>query len=267
MIGCPQKDNRRKSMRRSAISGFVACFLLILPFVAKAQLVREFTPPKGRCCLPSVAQSLADQLLDWNQLGRYHEDNQRLQKLPKEPSRVVFFGDSITDMWKLQQYFPDKPYVNRGISGQTTPQMLVRMYPDVINLNPAVLVVLAGTNDIAQNTGPQSAEMIQDNFRAMTELAREHNIAVVLCSLLPISDYEERKQSLQRPPADILQLNDWLKGYAGQIRAVYVDYFSGLVDSSGFFKAGLSNDGLHPNDKGYAIMTALVQAGIDKALK
>jgi acyl-CoA thioesterase-1 len=254
-------------MRRSIISGCAAFLILMLPCLATAQLVGDFKLPNGRCCLPSVARNLADQLLDWNQLGRYHEDNLRLQKLPMESSRVVFFGDSITDMWKLSQYFGDRPYVNRGISGQTTAQMLVRMYPDVINLHPAALVILAGTNDIAQNTGPQSAEMVQDNFRAMTELAQKHNIAVVLCSLLPISDYTERKQSLQRPPADILRLNDWLKGYAGQTHAVFVDYFSALVDDRGFLKEGLSNDGLHPNEKGYAIMTPLVQAGIDKAPK
>jgi lysophospholipase L1-like esterase len=254
-------------MRRFMLAGCIVSIFLTLPSGIYAQIVQEFKPPRANCCLPSVAQNLADQLLDWNQLGRYHDDNLRLQNLPKEPSRAVFFGDSITDIWKLPQYFPEKPYVNRGISGQTTPQMLVRIYPDVIHLNPAALVILAGTNDIARNTGPQSAEMIQDNFRAMAELAQKHNIAVVLCSLLPISDYTARKQSLQRPPADILLLNDWLKKYAEEIHAVYVDYFTALVDSSGFLKEGLSNDGLHPNEKGYAIMAPLVQAGIDKALK
>jgi lysophospholipase L1-like esterase len=253
-------------MRLSRVAGFFAAILLALPPVIHAQLVQDFKPPKANCCLPSVAQGLADQLQDWNQLGRYHEDDLRLQAQPRDPSRVVFLGDSITDMWKLQQYFPEKPYVNRGISGQTTPQMLARMYPDVINLRPAAVVILAGTNDIARNTGPESAEMIQDNFRAIAELAQKHEIPVILCSLTPVSDYTARKQSIQRPPSDILLLNDWLKKYSEQIHALYVDYFSALSDSRGFLKEGYSMDGLHPNDKGYALMAPLVQAAIEKAV-
>jgi lysophospholipase L1-like esterase len=169
-------------------------------------------------------------------------------------------------MWKLPQYFADKPYVNRGISGQTTAQMVVRMYPDVINLHPAAVVILAGTNDIARNNGPQSAEMIKDNIRAIAELAQKHSIAIILCSVIPISDYTARKQSVQRPPSDIVLLNEWLKKYAEQVHAIYVDYFSALVDSSGFLKEGYSMDGLHPNDKGYALMAPLVQAAIEKTV-
>lgn len=250
-------------------AGTISAILFLLPGIVHAQLVKdqEFKPPQAGCCLASRAQSLADQLLDWNQLGRYHEDNLRLQKLPPDSARVVFFGDSITDMWKLEQYFPEKPYVNRGIGGQTTAQMLVRMYPDVINLHPAAMVILAGTNDIARNNGPQSIEMIEDNIRAITELSRQHNIAVVLCSVMPISDYASRKQSVQRPPSDILLLNEWLKKYAEQIHARYVDYFTELVDGSGFLKEGFSMDGLHPNDKGYEVMAPLVQAAIEKSLR
>jgi lysophospholipase L1-like esterase len=214
-----------------------------------------------------LAQSLADQLQDWNQLGRYQEDNLRLQSLPADPARVVFLGDSITDMWKLPQYFPDKPYVNRGIGGQTTPQMLARMYQDVINLHPAAVVILAGTNDIARNTGPESAEMIQDNFRAMAELAMSHAIKIVLCSLTPVSDYAVRKQTHQRPPSDILMLNGWLKGYAQLIHAVYADYYSALADAGGYLKEGYSMDGLHPNDQGYALMAPIAQSAIERAWK
>jgi lysophospholipase L1-like esterase len=238
---------------------------MAFPAVIHAQLVTDFKPPRANCCLASTAQSLADQLLDWNQLGRYHEDNARLQALPDDPARVVFLGDSITDMWKLAQYFPEKPYVNRGISGQTTPQMLVRMYQDVINLHPSVLVILAGTNDVARNTGPQSAGMIEDNFRAITELAQAHKIKIVLCSLTPVSDYTARKQTPQRPPADILLLNEWLKKYAEQIHAVYADYHAALADNGGYLKEGYSMDGLHPNDRGYALMAPIVQAAIEKA--
>jgi lysophospholipase L1-like esterase len=252
-------------MRAYAKSVILFTFLVAFPSMIRAQLVQDFKPPKANCCLPSAAQNLADQLQDWNQLGRYHDDNERLKSQPDDSARVIFLGDSITDGWKLPQYFPGKPYINRGIGGQTTPQMLVRIYQDVINLHPAVVVILAGTNDIARNTGAETAEMIQDNFRAICELLQKHNIAVVLCSLTPISDYTQRKQSLQRPPSDILALNDWLKKYAEQIHAIYADYFTALADSSGFLKEGHSMDGLHPNDKGYALMAPIAQAAIDKA--
>src|SRR5882757_8467655 len=121
---------------------------LLLAACAFGQLVEQFAPPRANCCLPATAKGLADQLQDWNQLGRYYADNQRLKALPPESRRVVFMGDSITDGWKLAEYFPGKPYVNRGISGQTTSQMLVRLFPDVIDLKPAVLVIFAATNDI-----------------------------------------------------------------------------------------------------------------------
>src|ERR1022692_2887602 len=140
---------------------------ILVPASAPGQVVEQFAPPRANCCLPATAKSLADQLQDWNQLGRYHADNQRLQQLPPDPGRVVFLGDSITDGWRLAQYFPDKPYVNRGIGGQTTPQMLVRMYPDVVDLKPAAVRILAGTNDISHNTGPETITMIQEDFQAM----------------------------------------------------------------------------------------------------
>lgn len=252
-------------MRIRRIALLSLALLVVGPVLLHAQIVQEFNPPRTDCCLPSRAQSLADQLLDWNQLGRYHEDNVRLYAQSSEFRRVVFMGDSITDMWKLAQYFPGKPYINRGIGGQTTPQMLVRMYPDVVDLHPAVMVILAGTNDIARNTGPQTLEMIQDNFHAMADLAKANNIRMVICSLLPVSDYTARKQTTQRPPADIRLLNDWLKKFAEQIGAEYADYYAATVDSDGFLKDGYSMDGLHPNDKGYALMAPIVQAAIDRA--
>ncbi len=144
--------------------------------LANAQLANDFNVPPANCCLATTAKSLADQLQDWNQLGRYHRANQELKKKPADPKRVVFMGDSITDFWNLEEHFPGQPYVNRGIGGQTTPQMLVRMYPDVIDLKPAAMVVLAGTNDIARNTGPETIEMIEQNIMAMTELAQAHGI-------------------------------------------------------------------------------------------
>jgi lysophospholipase L1-like esterase len=239
----------------------------LAPAAVRAQLVPEFKPPKANCCLQFAAQSLADQLQDWNQIGRYHEDDVQLQAQPGEKERVVFLGDSITDGWKLAQYFPGKPYVNRGISGQTTPQMLVRFYPDVLNLHPAAVIMLAGTNDIARNTGPETLEMIEDNFRAMGELAEKHGVKVVLALLLPVSDYTPRKQTDHRPPSDILRLNEWLRRYAAEIGTEVADYYSVLVDGKGMLKEGYSDDGLHPNDRGYTLMAPVAEAALERALR
>lgn len=239
---------------------------LALPLAVWCQLTEDYAPPKANCCLQSSAQSLADQLQDWNQLGRYHADNERLKAQPADARRVVFLGDSITDGWKLAQSFPAKPYVNRGIGGQTTPQMLVRMYPDVINLKPAALILLAGTNDIARNTGPVTLRMIADNFQAITELAKAHGIKVILCSLLPVSDYTARKQTERRPPADIVKLNAWLKEYAARMNLGFADYYTALVDDRGFLKDGHSNDGLHPNAKGYELMAPVAEAAIRRII-
>jgi lysophospholipase L1-like esterase len=266
--------------------------LLLLSFVTllmcspvRAQLVEDYNPPRQVCCLAASAKTLSDQMLDWNQLSRYHAANEALKGQPTDPKRVVFMGDSITDIWKLDESFPGKPYVDRGISGQTTPQMLVRMYPDVIDLKPAAVIILAGTNDVAQNTGPETATMIEENLMAMTELAQKHGIKVILCSMTPISDYTmmpagrgappppagavpaKRTQSVQRPPAQILQVNAWMKGYAASVGAVYADYFSAVVDANGMFKEGFSNDGLHPNPQGFALMAPVAEAAIEKALK
>ncbi|HEX3747470.1 MAG TPA: SGNH/GDSL hydrolase family protein [Bryobacteraceae bacterium] len=254
-----------------------------------AQLVGDFDPPRANCCLVNTAKSLANQLEDWNQLGRFHLANQELARQPADPRRVVFMGDSITDLWKLDEQFPGQRYVNRGIGGQTTPQMLVRMYPDVIDLKPAIMVFLGGTNDIAGNTGPSTEQMIEENIMAMTELAQSHGIKVILCSIMPVSDYPyEAQQSGQtpppragtpgrgpfprmrmtvnHPPGDILKLNAWMKSYAAQVKAIYADYFSALVDDRGWLKDGYSADGLHPNAKGYNLMAPVVTEAIHKAL-
>ncbi len=233
---------------------------------AFAQLAETYSPPKANCCLQGAAQALADQLQDWNQLGRYHADNERLRMLT-EPRRVVFYGDSITDGWRLQQYFPGKPYINRGISGQVTAQMLVRLFSDVIDLKPAALILLAGTNDIARNNGPQTLRMITANVQAITELAQLHGIKVILCALLPVSDYTERKQLARRPPSDILKLNAWLKEYAAKVNAGFVDYYTALADDKGFLKDGFSGDGLHPNAKGYEVMAPLAEAAIEQLVR
>lgn len=182
-------------------------------------------------------------------------------------------GDSITDSWKLAEYFPNEPFINRGISGQTTSQMLLRFRPDVIDLKPKVVVILAGTNDIAGNAGPMTLEAIEGNLASMVELARANNINVVLASVLPVSDYNTNRtgapivQTIRRPPARILALNTWMKNYAGQKNLVYLDYFSAAVDDKGFLKIELATDGLHPNAKGYEIMKTLAEQAIKTALK
>lgn len=244
------------------------CFLMaVLPAALSAQLVDDYNPPRAACCILSAAQNLVNTLNDFNAMSRYHADDEKLKALPSEAGRVVFFGDSITDGWKLATSFPNKPYVNRGISGQVTAQMLVREYADVIDLKPAALILLAGTNDIARNNGPETLTMIEENIMAITELAQGHGIKVILCSVMPIADYGRAKMSDGRPPADILKVNAWMKDYAAKVKATYVDYFTAMVDDKGFLKPGISADGLHPNDQGYAIMAPLAQAGIDQVLK
>ena len=240
---------------------------LLINFSVNGQLADEFNPPRANCCLINTARGLADQLQDWNQLGRYHQDNERVKSLPAEPRRVVFLGDSITDGWRLARSFPEKPYVNRGIGGQTTPQMLVRMYPDVIDLKPGALIILAGTNDISRNTGPETLTMIEENFQAMTELAQAHGIKVILCSLTPVSDYTKNKQTVSRPPADILKLNAWLKEYAAKVHATFADYYTATVDDKGMLREGYSEDGLHPNLNGYELMAPVAESAIEKALQ
>ena len=239
----------------------------LVPLAAFSQLVETYNPPRSSCCLAVTAQTLADQLQDWNQLGRYHADNAALEAQPPDPHRVVFLGDSITDIWNLSQSFPGKPYVNRGISGQTTSQMLVRLYPDVLDLKPAALVLLAGTNDIGRNTGPETLQMIAENIQAITELAQAHGIKVILCSLTPVSDYTRRKQTGQRPPEDILRLNAWLRDYAAKGNLIFADYYPALADEHGLLKDGFSDDGLHPNTKGYALLAPVAEAAIEKALR
>jgi lysophospholipase L1-like esterase len=271
---------------------FPIAAVLLFSGAAKAQLADEFEAPPSNCCLLNTAKSLANQLEDWNQLGRYYAADKELKKLPADPKRVVFMGDSITDGWRLEEYFPGKPYVNRGISGQVTSQMLVRMYPDVIDLKPAAMVVLAGTNDVARNNGPSTAEMIEENIMAMTELAQRHGIKVLLCSVTPVSDYPylaqqsgrgpqppagagrggrgpmvRQRMTVGRPPEDILKLNAWMKNYAAQVNATYVDYFSALVDDKGWMKDGIANDGLHPNAEGYKMMAPIVSAAIENVLR
>ncbi len=204
---------------------------------------------------------------DWPNLARYHNDNAQLALPATDENRVVFMGDSITDGWGRQhgEFFPGKPYVNRGISGQTTPQMLIRFRPDVIALKPKVVVFLAGTNDIAGNTGPMTLEAIEDNFASMAELAQANNIRVVLSSVMPVCDYI-KPQTERRPPEKIMALNAWIKDYASRNGFVYLDYYSAMLDDKQMFRKELTYDGLHPNDAGYEVMGPLAEKAIATAL-
>ena len=214
-------------------------------------------------------------LNDWPQLARYHDANAKVVAPLRKEARVVFMGDSITDSWddpKFGGFFPGKPYIDRGISGQTTPQMLVRFRADAIDLHAKVVVILAGTNDLAGNTGPMTLEEIEGNLASMAELARANSIKTVFASVLPISDYEQRDgkpiiQSTRRAPEKIRALNEWMKSYAARNKLIYLDYYSAMMDEKGFLREDLSEDGLHPNAKGYAIMAPLAEASIVKALK
>lgn len=204
---------------------------------------------------------------DFGELKRYRAANARLAAPAAGERRVVFFGDSITDMWRLDQYFPGQPYVNRGIGGQTTPQMVVRFRQDVLALRPRMVVILAGTNDLAGNTGPMSLEEIEGHYTSMAELARANGIQVLFSSILPVHDYTPASNLTfpLRSPEKIRTLNQWLKDYCAAHGAGYVDYFSAMVDDKGWLKRELADDGLHPNKAGYAVMAPLVASAVERA--
>jgi lysophospholipase L1-like esterase len=218
--------------------------------------------------LEKQVATMQAKLNDWPQLDRYRAENAALGSAGKGQKRVVFYGDSITDGWGRRPntgtFFPGKPYVNRGISGQTTPQMVVRFRQDVIDLNPAAVVILAGTNDVAGNTGPMTPEMTEDNFASMVDLAKANGIKVIVASITPAFDYPWRRGL--EPAGKIKALNTWLETFCRDRGLTYLDYYSALVDSEGGMKAGTSFDGVHPNAAGYAIMGPLAQGAIDKAL-
>jgi lysophospholipase L1-like esterase len=245
----------------------VGAFLVLCVLPALAQ--QPSIPSTGNADLDRYrASRIAIYTDDFGELARYRAADAALAPPAAGENRVVFLGDSITDYWKLADYFPGKPYINRGIDGQTTPQMLVRFRQDVIDLHPKVLVVLAGTNDVAGVTGPARNEEIEANYASMPELARLHQIHVVFASLLPVNNYtEDAKDSFARRPRErIMALNSWLKDYCAKNGFVYLDYFSAVVDNKGMLRRDLSDDGLHPNAAGYKIMAPLAEGAIGKAL-
>jgi lysophospholipase L1-like esterase len=207
-------------------------------------------------------------LTDFPWLARFREADLKLGQPAAGDKRVVFMGDSITEGWHFDQpggAFATKPYVNRGISGQTTPQMVLRFHHDVINLQPTVVVILAGTNDIAGNTGPMTIEETESNLAAMAEMAAQNHIGVVLCSILPAYDYPWQPGLTPAPKIDAI--NAWMKDYAAQHGYVYVDYHSAMKDARDGLPSNLSHDGVHPTPAGYDVMAPLVEAGIAKALQ
>jgi lysophospholipase L1-like esterase len=204
---------------------------------------------------------------DWANLERFQDANAQLSIPDSSQQRIVFMGNSITEGWinSRPEFFEGKPYVNRGISGQTTPQMLLRFRQDVIDLKPSAVVILAGINDIAGNTGPSTIDMRMDNLISMAELATANNIKVVFCSVLPAKDFPWRPGL--EPAEKVIKLNTLLQSYAEEHHLVYVDYFSAMVDGSNGLREDLGSDGVHPNALGYSIMEPIVEEGIAKALK
>lgn len=265
-------------MRRICEILLVALAAAILqPAIAAGQTASDTTPLAKQ--VAHLEERLTQDeltLRDWPNLARYRDANAAIAVPGKDESRVVFMGDSITDMWvqpRFGEFFPGKPYVDRGISGQTTPQMLIRFRPDVLALQPRVVLILAGTNDIAGNTGPMTLEEIEGNLVSMSELARANGIRVILSSVLPVYDGGHTQEGKLltmtggRPPEKILALNSWIKNYAAQHKDIYLDYFSAMVDDHGFLKKDLSDDGLHPNKAGYAVMAPLAEKTIAAALR
>jgi|SRR5690348_1100268 lysophospholipase L1-like esterase len=274
---------KRETAKILQVSCFLAAALIVSPpafaqssptsAAPQAQKPVETPSPEDQLT-PYQKSQLVRAFNDWAFLGKYRDADDALPPPAPGENRVVFMGDSITEGWGMKatpttpargEFFPGKPYINRGISGQTTPQMLVRFRQDVINLKPKVVVILAGTNDIAENTGKTTIREIGNNIASMSDLARANGITVVLCSVLPASDFQWHP-GLQ-PAPKIKALNEWIRDYADKNGFVYVDYYSSMVNGEGGLKAELSPDGVHPNKAGYDIMAPLAEAGIAEALK
>ncbi len=241
----------------------------MLGLVVLAGLVAARAPQDCATVTAALERRLEAQrrlLSDWAGLIHYGSENTELPRPARTEDRVVFLGDEITEYWGRgkAQFFPGKPYLNRGIQGQTTPQMLVRFRQDVIALKPKVVVILAGMNDIASFYEPITQAMTAENITSIVELAKSNNIRVVLASLTPVCDCYVKQTSL-RPQGKIIGINGWLKSYAATSGSVYLDYSAALTEGRNF-KKELTNDGLLPNEAGYAVMAPLAEAAIAQAL-
>jgi lysophospholipase L1-like esterase len=248
--------------RKLVFTAAMAC-IAAAACTAKLSAQATATPPAENKELEQMRAKLAD----WPGLGRYRDENATLPAIGPNEKRVIFFGDSITDSWgrHIGVFFPGENYINRGISGQTTPQMLIRFQQDVVHLHPVVVIVLAGTNDIAGNTGPSTPQMILDNFESMAAIAKQNNIKLVVASVLPAIAHPWRPgiQAAEK----IRQLNQSLKELCSREDLLYLDYYSAMADEQGGMLPGLSSDGVHPTAKGYEVMTPLAKAAIRKALQ
>ena len=247
------------------------CSVLLCAAHLRAQTSVSTADPQPLAAQPPDAQQvqrMQAQLTDWQDLNRYREEDLALPPAVNGEQRVVFLGDSITDGWGRTpgtgSFFPGKPYVNRGISGQTTPQMLLRFQQDVVRLHPAAVVILAGTNDIAGNTGPSTQQMIEDNFTSMAGLAKQNGIKLVLASITPAYAYPWKPAI--HPVEQIRAMNTWLRDFCSSNGYVYLDYYSSMTDAKGAMLSGFSFDGVHPTEKGYAVMAPLAERAIAQAL-
>ncbi|HXE35300.1 MAG TPA: SGNH/GDSL hydrolase family protein [Verrucomicrobiae bacterium] len=274
---------RKRKLSGALVGLFLTAAVLLCGPLAFSQAAAPAAPPQNQIpadqaaweqLTPYQKSQLERTYNDWPFLAKFREANTLLTLPSPGETRVVFMGDSITEGWGMKatatsparsEFFPGKPYINRGISGQTTPQMLVRFRQDVILLKPKVVVLLAGTNDIAENTGKETLEEIGNNIASMSDLARANGIRVVLCSVLPASDFHWHKGL--EPAPKIKALNAWMKDYAAKNGFVYVDYYSPMANSEGGLKAELSPDGVHPNKAGYELMAPLAEVGIAEALR
>ncbi|HEY3266948.1 MAG TPA: GDSL-type esterase/lipase family protein [Armatimonadota bacterium] len=236
-------------------------FSLLIPAIALLAVIL----PAAALEAPDDSTGIPDE--DWPDLAHYRGANAKLGPPAPDEARVVFIGASMVEQWlpDFRGHFPGKPWVNRGIGGQTTPQVLVRFRQDVIDLKPRAVVILCGTNDIAGNTGPMSLEDTQNNLASMAELAKANGIEVVLASVTPSTEFPWRTGL--RPAETIRTLNRWIQQYAESHEAVYLDYHSTLANAEGGFKAEWTTDGVHANDGGYAAMAPLAEAAIARALR
>jgi acyl-CoA thioesterase I len=267
-----QRSHQRNVLAVLTLSGLTTFSALRAQTLPPTQAAPQ-TPVQAPAAAPAPAVHAKDDyqtkhdeqlLTDFGWLARFREADNALPPPASGEDRVVFMGDSITEGWHLETSFPNKPYINRGISGQTSPQMLIRFRQDVIDLKPKVVVILAGTNDIAGNTGPMTLKASEDNLASMADLAAINHIRVVLCSVTPAFDFPWAPGLQPAPKID--ELNQWIKSYSAEKSYIFVDYHSAMKDARDGLPANLSRDGVHPNPAGYAIMAPLAQSGIDKAL-
>jgi lysophospholipase L1-like esterase len=254
----------RKALGGEGVRSFMKPMLVVLVGMILWSTAVAQQPSDPCASFKEDRQGMEATLRDWPNLAKYREADAKLGPPAKGETRVVFLGDSITEFWALADSFHGKPYVNRGISGQTTPQILLRFRQDVISLKPEVVVVLAGTNDVAENTGPTTLGAIEDNLTSMVELAKRNGIRVVLASVLPVLQYPWKPEIA--PVEKIRALNDWMKDYAAKEGLVFLDYYSVMANDKRGLRAELFEDGVHPNDAGYAVMAPLAEKAIAAAL-